>query len=71
MTQMQYRSLLGDRDLGAADDLVTAINAEKLGLQEAALKRLKKIRMDPDTADLKPLLHAKIQQLEKEGSKVR
>ncbi|WP_141731986.1 DUF3857 and transglutaminase domain-containing protein [Oligoflexus tunisiensis] len=70
-TQMQYRSLLGDRDLGAADDLVTAINAEKLGLQEAALKRLKKIRMEPETADLKSLLHAKIQQLEKGESKTR
>jgi len=69
-TQMQYRSLLGDRDLGAADDLVTAINAEKLGLQEAALKRLKKIQVEPETSDLKSLLHAKIQQLEK-GPKAR
>jgi Tfp pilus assembly protein PilF len=69
-TQMQYRSLLGERDLGAADDLVTAINAEKLGLQDAALKRLKKIKVEPETSDLKPLLHAKIQQLEK-GPKAR
>lgn len=69
-TQTQYRNLLGDRDLGAADDLVTAINAEKLGLPEAALKRLKKIQTDPETSDLKQLLHAKIQQLEK-APKVR
>jgi hypothetical protein len=69
-TQMQYRALLGERDLGAADDLVTAINAEKLGLQDTALKRLKQIKLEPETSDLKPLLHAKIQQLEK-GSKAR
>ncbi|HYX35469.1 MAG TPA: DUF3857 domain-containing protein [Oligoflexus sp.] len=69
-TQLQYRNLLGDRDLGAADDLVTAINAEKLGLQDAALKRLKQIKIEPETSDLKPLLHAKIQQLEK-GPKAR
>jgi Tfp pilus assembly protein PilF len=69
-TQMQYRALLGERDLGAADDLVTAINAEKLGLQDAALKRLKQIKTEPETSDLKSLLHAKIQQLEK-GPKAR
>jgi Tfp pilus assembly protein PilF len=69
-TQLQYRTLLGERDLGAADDLVTAINAEKLGLQDAALKRLKQIKMEPETMDLQFLLHAKIQQLEK-GPKVR
>jgi Tfp pilus assembly protein PilF len=69
-TQLQYRALLGERDLGAADDLVTAINAEKLGLQDAALKRLKQIKVDPETSDLKSLLHAKIQQLEK-GPKSR
>jgi Tfp pilus assembly protein PilF len=69
-TQMQYRALLGERDLGAADDLVTAINAEKLGLQDAALKRFKQIQLEPETSDLKSLLHAKIQQLEK-GSKAR
>ncbi len=69
-TQMQYRALLGERDLGAADDLVTAINAEKLGLADAALKRLKQIKVEPETSDLKPLLHVKIQQLEK-GPKAR
>jgi Tfp pilus assembly protein PilF len=69
-TQQQYRTLLGERDLGAADDLVTAINAEKLGLQDAALKRLKQIKVEPETMDLKFLLHAKIQQLEK-GQKTR
>jgi hypothetical protein len=69
-TQLQYRALLGERDLGAADDLVTAINAEKLGLQDAALKRLKQIKVEPETSDLKSLLHAKIQQLEK-GPKAR
>jgi Tfp pilus assembly protein PilF len=69
-TQQQYRALLGERDLGAADDLVTAINAEKLGLQDAALKRLKAIKVEPETSDLKTLLQAKIQQLEK-GPKSR
>gem|GEM_PF-6242000 len=64
-TQLQYRNLLGDRDLGSADDLVTAINAEKMGLNGAALKRLKKIQVDPESLDLKALMGVKIQRLEK------
>ncbi len=63
-TQNQYRNILGGKSLGAADELVTAINAEKMGLHEAALKRLKKIQTDSDTADLKHLLLDKIQRLE-------